>query len=69
MRLDDVDGRDAPKRHVQLPHHPPVFLRGHFATELCNEKAQLFQSSARVSYILNCAPIQRQKETPSQVDL
>ena len=34
-RLDDVDGRDASKRHVQLPHHPPVFLRGHFA--LCNE--------------------------------
>jgi hypothetical protein len=56
VRLDDVDGRDAPKRYVQLLHHPTVFLRGHFATELCNEKAQLFQSSARVSYILIFEP-------------
>ena len=54
MRLDDVDGRDAPKRYVQLPHHPPVFLRGHFATELCNEKAQLFQSPPCFIYLELC---------------
>ena len=39
-----TDGGDAPKRHVQWPHHPPEFLRGHLATELCNEKAQYFKA-------------------------